>query len=84
MKTRNKFTNPIFDPSLGGHYKTGSYFRDPKTGRFVANPYWFCQKSPSSAHHWIIQSTAGKCHYCHKKKEFNVYSSLKVLSKVEG
>lgn len=70
MKTTNKSNNPIFDPRLGGHYKTGSRFRDPETGRLVPNACWFCYNSPTGAHYWIIHSTTGKCKHCHKEKDF--------------
>lgn len=75
-----KSNNPIFDPRLGGHWRTGSRFRDPKTGRLVFNPYWFCYKSPVGAHHWIVQSFVGVCKYCHKEKGFDSYPKLKVVS----
>lgn len=55
----------VFDPSLGMH--GGTRYRG-KDGRFVPNPNrvesWYCQKSPTGAHHWIIVGERCRCKYC--------------------
>jgi len=62
----------VFDERVhkGLGQKVGSRFRDKATGRFVPNPEWFCHKSPTRAHHWIIEHSEGYCKYCGKVKEF--------------
>lgn len=61
----NWATEVVFDPSLGMH--GGTRYRGID-GRFVSNPNkvesWYCQKSPTGAHHWIIAVDRGRCKYC--------------------
>lgn len=67
----------VFDPRLGGVRGQGARYRDPKTGRLVPNPNkgesWYCQKSPTGAHYWIISNHTGNCRYCPATKEFNLF-----------
>jgi len=61
----NSATKVVFDPSLGRH--GGSRYRGAGS-RFTPNPnkgkLWYCQKSPTGAHHWIITAHQGQCKYC--------------------
>lgn len=77
MTLTKKLLTPevVFDPSLGGAGGGGTRYRDKKTGRFVPNSNknedWYCQKSPTGAHHWIISENIGQCRYCQITKEFS-------------
>ena len=75
LMTRKKKPRPevVFDERVhkGLGQKVGSRFRDRTTGRFVPNPEWFCHKSPTRAHHWIIEHGEGYCKYCGKVKDFS-------------
>ena len=55
----------VFDSTLGRHGGTSYRGED---GRFAPNPNkgkpWYCQKSPTGAHHWIIIGQEGRCKYC--------------------
>lgn len=31
---------------------------------------WQCDRSPTSAHHWVIQGRIGQCKYCLVEREF--------------
>ena len=57
--------NAVFDSTLGRH--GGTRFRG-SGGRFVTNPNrgkpWYCQKSPTGAHHWFMTTREGQCKYC--------------------
>ncbi len=59
-----------FDLSLGRH--GGTRYRGVD-GRFASNPdkgkLWYCQKSPTGAHHWIITTHQGRCKYCQAVQE---------------
>ncbi len=61
----NSATKVVFDLSLGRH--GGARNRDVG-GRFAPNPNkgkpWYCQKSPTGAHHWIITAHHSLCKYC--------------------
>ena len=35
---------------------------------FMASDRWKCSKSPSGAHHWIIQIGQMTCKYCNSSK----------------
>jgi len=54
-----------FDSSLGKH--GGTRYRGDD-GRLASNPNrdksWYCQKSPTGAHHWLITKQEGRCKYC--------------------
>ena len=58
-------TKVVFDPRLGRH--GGTRYRGVD-GRFAPNANkampWYCQKSPTGAHHWIITPHQGQCKYC--------------------
>jgi len=62
----NSATKVVFDPSLGRH--GGTMYRGTG-GRFTPSPNkgktWYCQKSPTGAHHWIVTGHEGRCKYCH-------------------
>jgi hypothetical protein len=36
---------------------------------YVASGVWKCDKSPSGAHHWIIDRTLMTCRYCNNCKQ---------------
>jgi len=61
----------VFDSTLGRH--GGTRYRG-EDGHFASNPNkekpWYCQKSPTGAHHWIIIGHDGRCKYCHALCEF--------------
>ena len=65
MGEGNSVTKVVFDPSLGRY--GGTKYRGAG-GRFTPNPNkekpWYCQKSPTGAHHWIITAHQGQCKYC--------------------
>jgi hypothetical protein len=39
---------------------------------FVASDRWKCGKSPSGAHHWIIQKNQMTCKYCELIKSLDI------------
>ena len=61
----------VFDPTLGR--QGGTRYRGVD-GHFAPNPSkgkpWYCQKSPTGAHRWIITTHQGRCMYCHAVHEF--------------
>jgi len=61
----------VFDSTLGRH--GGTRYRG-EDGHFASNPNkekpWYCQKSPTGAHHWIIIGYKGRCKYCRALCEF--------------
>ena len=36
--------------------------------QYVESETWKCNKSPTVAHHWIINGNMMKCKYCHEEK----------------
>jgi len=66
----------LFDSSLGRH--GGTRYRDDD-GRFAPNPNkdktWYCQKSPTGAHHWLITRQEGRCKYCGALSELAMSAS---------
>ena len=48
-------------------YNGGTRYRGAD-GRLAPNPNrekpWYCQRSPTGAHHWIIIAQEGRCKYC--------------------
>ncbi|MBM4432993.1 MAG: hypothetical protein FJ025_03245 [Chloroflexi bacterium] len=74
-------TSVVFDARLGRH--GGSRYRGPD-GRFVPNPNrakpWYCQKSPTSAHHWMITGQKSRCKYCRAEQEMSTsISSVRAI-----
>jgi hypothetical protein len=43
---------------------------------YIASDRWKCEKSPSGAHYWIIQSYQMTCKYCSYHKEVNPVSAV--------
>ena len=72
----NSTTKVVFDPSLGRH--GGTRYRGVD-GRFAPNPDkgkpWYCQKSPTGAHHWTITARAGQCKYCNALREMGQWAT---------
>ena len=60
----------VFDSTLGRH--GGTRYRS-EDGRFASNlnkeKPWYCQKSPTGAHHWIITAHQGQCKYCQAEQD---------------
>lgn len=71
MASMKEAPQAIFDPSLGAH--GGTRYRGAH-GYFAPNPNRakpsFCQKSPTEAHHWVIQGGTGQCKYCLAERHF--------------
>ncbi|GEM_PF-3264839 len=65
-------TKVVFDARLGRH--GGTRYRG-EDGRFVPNPNkgkpWYCQKSPSGAHHWMVAGQKSRCKYCQAEQEMS-------------
>jgi hypothetical protein len=38
---------------------------------YLASGRWKCEKSPSGAHHWVVQSYEMTCRFCNDIKEIN-------------
>jgi hypothetical protein len=72
----------VFDATLGRHGRT-RYRSDD--GRFAPNPnkgkQWYCQKSPTSAHHWIIIGYGGRCKYCRELRELLLSAPTSALKR---
>ena len=53
--------------------KQGGIMYRGSSGRFIPNPNkgksWYCQKSPTGAHHWMITAHEGRCKYCRAVQE---------------
>ena len=75
----------VFDSTLGRH--GGTRYRD-ENGHFASNPNkdkpWYCQKSPTGAHHWIIIRYEGRCKYCHALCELAVSAPTSALKRNRG
>jgi len=78
-------TKVVFDQSLGRH--GGSRYRGAD-GRFTPNPNmgkpWYCQKSPTGAHHWIITAHQGLCKYCQAVQDLSTSATSAPLKRGRG
>ncbi len=72
----------VSDSTLGRH--GGTTYRG-EDGDFASNPNkekpWYCQKSPTSAHHWIIIGHEGRCKYCRALCEFSTQAPTSALKR---